>query len=77
MPDDTITIGGTEIEPEHVKPLSSGGARFDFETERKRWRVDVSRSGETELVTTWRDGELADLDEPEWLDDVVAMLATA
>lgn len=75
MPD-TLIIGGEEIETEHIKRLPSGGARFDFQTGIKRWRVDVSRSGDTEIVTTWRDGELADLDEPDWLDDLVAMLAT-
>jgi len=76
MPDsDTLTIRGTEIEATHIDALANGGARFDFETARDRYRVDVSRSGETELVTTWRDGQLADLDEPEWLDDVVARLA--
>jgi len=27
-----------------------------------------------EVVTTWRDGTLADLDVPEWFDDVTARL---
>ena len=77
MPDsDTLTIRGTEIEATHIDALANGGARFDFATERDRYRVDMTRSGETELVTTWRDGQLADLPEPAWLDDVVARLAT-
>ena len=74
---DVVTVAGVEVEPEHIKRLPNGGARFDFKTETKRWRVDITRAGNTEIVTTWKDDQLADLDEPEWLDDVVAMIATA
>ncbi|GGN84471.1 hypothetical protein [Haloarcula pellucida] len=80
MPDtiDTIEVHtGDEVEVEHIKELSNGGARFDFSTEDRRWRVDVSKSGKTEIVTTWEYGQLADLDEPEWLGDVTVRLARA
>jgi len=74
MPDLTIP-GGTTITVEHVKPLPNNGARFDIEhPDGRTWRIDVTRSGKTDLVTSWCDGELADLDEPDWFEDVLAQL---
>ncbi|MFC7200658.1 hypothetical protein [Halospeciosus flavus] len=70
------TYDGTEVDVEHVKPLSNGGARFDVEhPDGRRWQLDVSRTGESEIVTSWRDGQLVDLDIPDWLDDLLAQLA--
>ena len=66
---DTVTV-------EHVKPLADGGGRFDIAAEDgRKWQIDVTRSGDVDVVTTWRDGTLADLDVPEWMDDVVARLS--
>lgn len=76
MPDTIEVYTGDVVTVEHVKPLSNGGARFDVTAEDGRqWRIDVTRDGETELVTSWRDGTLADLDLPEWMDDVAVRLA--
>lgn len=70
------TYGGTEVEVEHIEPRPNGAARFDIEAEDgRKWRVDVGRDGEVDVVTTWRDGVLADLEVPEWMDDVTARLA--
>ncbi|WP_276271598.1 hypothetical protein [Haloarcula litorea] len=75
MPDTMEVYTGTEVTVEHVDTLADGGARFDITAEDGRqWRIDLTRDGETEVVTTWRDGTLADLDVPEWLDDVTARL---
>jgi len=76
---DTIEVyTGTEVEVEHVKSLASGGARFDVTAEDgRKWRIDVTREGEVELVTSWEDGTLADLPLPEWIDDVAARLTQA
>ena len=69
---------GTEVEIEHVKALSNGGARFDIETDDgRRWRVDVTKSGNTDVVTSWRDGTLATLDLPDWMDDVLSQIRMA
>lgn len=66
---DTVTV-------EHVKPLADGGGRFDVTAEDgRKWRIDVTRDGEVDVVTTWRDGTLADLDVPEWMDDVTGRLS--
>ena len=68
---------GTEVEVDHIKPLEGRGARFDIEAEDgRKWRVDVTQAqgGDIEIVTTWRDGQLADLDEPDWLEDVMGRL---
>ncbi|WP_459191800.1 hypothetical protein [Halosimplex sp. J119] len=69
MPDTMHTFDGTEVDVKHVKPLANGGARLDVEhPDGRKWRLDVDRNGESEIVTSWRDGELADLEIPEWLD---------
>lgn len=67
---------GTEIEVEPVEPLPDGGARMDIRAEDGReWRVDIPANGtEVDVVTTRKDGELADLDDPEWLGDIAARL---
>lgn len=69
------TYDGTEVTVEHVEALPDGGGRFDVRAEDGRhWRIDVDRDGGTSVVTTRRDGELADLETPDWLGDVVARL---
>lgn len=76
--DNTITTyTGAEVAIEPVDQLSSGGARIDVDqVEGPRWRVDVTRTGQFHaVVTTWDcDGQLADVDAPAWLDDVLARL---
>ncbi|KAA9405958.1 hypothetical protein Har1131_03725 [Haloarcula sp. CBA1131] len=67
---------GEEVTVEHMKTLSSRGARFDITTDDgRKWRVDVTRDGDVEIVMSWRGGELADLELPEWAGDVTARLA--
>ena len=67
---------GGEVTVEHIKALGDGGARFDItDDDGREWRVDVDREGDTEIVTSWRDGTLANLDVPEWMGDVTARLA--
>jgi hypothetical protein len=78
MPKETIHIGGQEVTVEPVEPRPGGGARVDVEADDRTWRVDVRRSGSIdEVVTTWRDGELEDLEQPDWLEDVLARMARA
>lgn len=74
-----IRIGETKLDLDVVKPRSGGGARVDVETaDGRKWRVDVTSTGDMDsIVTTWRDGELADLEEPDWLEDILARLARA
>jgi len=67
---------GEEVNVEHIKAPGDAGARFDITAEDgRKWRVDLSRDGDTEIVTSWRDGKLADLELPEWAGDVTARLA--
>ena len=73
---DELRIGGQTIDVEIVEPLNSGGVRVDLEVDDRKWRVDVTKTGSKKaIVTTWRDGQLADLDEPDWLEDALSMLA--
>jgi hypothetical protein len=75
MPDTMEVYTGIEVTVEHVSTLANGGARFNITAEDgRKWQIDLTRGGETEVVTTWRDGALADLEVPDWLDDVTARL---
>jgi len=75
MSDTMEVYNGIEVTVEHVSTLANGGARFNITAEDgRKWQIDLSRGGETEIVTTWRDGTLADLGTPDWLDDVTARL---
>ena len=75
MPDTMELYTGETITVDHVESLSTGGARFDVTADDgRKWRIDVDRDGDVDVVTTWRDGSLADLDVPEWMDDVAARL---
>lgn len=66
---------GTKVEIEHVKPLSNGGARFDIEADDgRKWRLDVTKSGNPDIVTSWEDGTLAELEMPDWMDHVLSRL---
>lgn len=67
---------GEEVSIEHIKALGDGGARFDITAEDgRKWCIDLTRDGDSEVVTSWRDGKLADLELPEWAGDVTARLA--
>jgi len=75
MPDTIEVHTGDLVTVEHVDTRPDGGARFDLSTDDgRKWRIDLTRDGETELVTTWEDGTLADIDRPDWLDAVTARL---
>jgi len=75
MPDTMELYTGETITVAHVESLPTGGARFDITAnDGRKWRIDVDRDGDVDVVTTWRDGSLADLDVPEWMDDVAARL---
>ena len=73
MPDTIEVYTGTEVTVEHVDSLPSGGARFNVTAEDgRKWQLDLTRDGGVDVVTTWRDGTLADLALPDWMDDVTA-----
>lgn len=78
MPEKLTAYDGTDVEVEHIKPLANGGARFDIEIDDgRRWQLDVTRSGNVDVVTSWRDGTLADLDLPDWMDDILTQIRMA
>lgn len=70
------TYTGEEIDYEYLEPRPAGGARFDIEAEDgRKWRIDITRSGQHDLVTSWNsDGDLDDVPLPDWLEDVVAQI---
>ncbi|WP_436933718.1 hypothetical protein [Halovenus marina] len=78
MPQDSIdiTLYGNDLTIEHKGP-DGAGARLDVSHEDgRRWLLTVTGTGSLkEIETTWRDGQLADLDEPDWLDDALHRVA--
>jgi hypothetical protein len=80
MPQEIIeAYDGTEVGFEHVKPLSGGGARVDLDAEGgPKFRLDITKSGNHEIVTSWdKHGNLADVETPDWVEDIVAQLQRA
>jgi len=74
----TVAMHGIEIEVTHLKDRPGGGATLDIETDDRRWRVDVTATGDLDgIVTTWRDGQLATLEDPDWLGELLTRLAGA
>jgi len=77
------TIGaydGTEVAVEPIKTLSGGGTRLEIDqVDGPRWRLDVNSTGKDfEVVTSWNsDDELADIEVPEWVDDILLRLRRA
>lgn len=69
---------GTDLEIEHVGALEDDGARFevavDDDADDRRWRLDVHPDGDFDVVMSWNGGSLADLDTPEYLDEVVGRI---
>lgn len=67
---DTIVRPGLpETEIKHVGPQPNGGARVDVDVEGgPQWRLDVTKSGNYEIVTSWNSaGNLADVPVPDWV----------
>ena len=70
---------GREVAVEPIKQLENGGARVEIDaTDGPRWRVDVTRSGSVEVVTSWdADGNLADVEMTDWAEDVLERMRGA
>jgi len=79
MPDELdMTLYGEDLTIELVEPRNSKRVVDVEHDDGRKWRLVVNSRGEIdEVETTWRDGQLADLDQPDWLDDVMARLARA
>ncbi|WP_135829990.1 hypothetical protein [Halorussus halobius] len=73
------TVDGTEVTVEPIRRLSDGESRIDIESEDgRKWRLDVTRAGEFEVVASWNvAGELADVERPDWVENIVARLQRA
>jgi hypothetical protein len=79
-PDTIEAYDGTEVDVDVIKPLSGGGARVELDaTDGGRWRLDVNSTGsDYEVITSWNSaGELADVDLPDWAEDILLRLARA
>ena len=71
-------IYGESVTIELVEPRNSKRVVDVEHQDGRLWRVVVTSQGEIDQIeTTKRDGELADLEQPDWLDDLFAQLARA
>jgi len=76
MQDITLDIFGMRIDVELIAQRSGGRRVMDVEHEDgRKWRMVVMPNGEDYYTETMlRDDQLADLDEPDWLSEVLARL---
>jgi hypothetical protein len=68
---------GDEITVDPLRRLDGGGTRVEIDVENGPWfRLDVVATGDNyDVVTSWDEtGQLADVDVPEWVDDVLHRL---
>jgi len=79
MPDEIeMTLHGEELAIELVEPRNSKRVVDVEHDDGRKWRLIVNSQGDIdEVETTWCDGQLADLDQPDWLEDALARLARA
>jgi hypothetical protein len=79
MPDEIeMTLYGEDLTIELVEPRNSKRVVDVEHDDGRTWRLIVNSQGDIdEVETTWRDGQLADLDQPDWLEDVMARIARA
>jgi len=68
--------GGESVTVRPIKPVGEDVVRVDIEAD-GLWRLDITRDGEIDDVVVTRDaeGNLADRDLPEWIDEVTAKFA--
>jgi hypothetical protein len=68
---------GDAITVDPLRRLDGGGTRVEIDVENgPRFRLDVVATGDNyDVVTSWDEtGQLADVDVPEWVDDVLHRL---
>jgi hypothetical protein len=64
---------GTPVQIERVEQLAGGGARIEIDVEEgPSWTLDVTRTGNYDLVTACDEhGQLADIEVPWWVEEDV------
>lgn len=53
-----------------------GGGRVAVELDSRKWHVDVLAQDGVQVVASWRDGELADVELPEEVEERLQEYAT-
>lgn len=66
---------GPDVAIEHIDAVDVDTGRFEVETvdSDRRWHVDISRSGDCEVVRAWEGNIIVDPDEPEWLYELTSL----
>ncbi|WP_049985736.1 hypothetical protein [Halobellus rufus] len=71
---------GDEVAVDVLNPLDGGGSRVEIDVvDGPRFRLDVNSTGnDYDVVTSWnRHDELADVEVPAYVEDVMSRLARA
>lgn len=58
-----------------LRPVEGGG-RVAVELGDRKWHVDVLQEDGVQVVASWRDGELADVELPEEVEERLGEYAT-
>ena len=75
MPHSIRDYDGEEVEVRRLGQSEDGHRLKVTHPDGRRWICEVDLDGAVDVESTYRDGELADIDTPAWLTDELAMLA--
>lgn len=66
---------GNEVEVRQLGRSEDGHRLKVTHPDGRRWICQVSLSGEMDVESTYLDGELADIETPDWLEDELSLIA--
>ncbi|WP_434531065.1 hypothetical protein ACODNH_05485 [Haloarcula sp. NS06] len=75
MPHSIRDYDGNEVEVRQQGQSEDGHRLNITHPDGRRWICEVDPDGEVEIESTYRDGQLADVETPGWLVDELALLA--
>lgn len=70
----TLEMRNGDVELTELRRVQGGG-RVAVERGRDKWHVDVLDDGDVQVVASWRDGDLADVELPEEVQERLAEYA--
>jgi hypothetical protein len=71
----TLETRTGEVSITKLRPVEGGG-RVAVELDSRKWHVDVLQEDGVQVVASWRDGELADVELPAEVEERLQEYAT-
>ena len=75
MPQSIRDYSGEEVEVRRLGRSDDGHRLKVTHPDGRRWITQVGLDGAVDVESTYRDGELADVETPDWLADELSMIA--